>query len=1003
MSPSRLTGLSLTGFVVFLLGSIAVSANEPETGKFGGAVDFRKTPLRVKALADYGRVPLTVECWVKLSADQNRRYNLLVSHLPETSPGHWEIYTTPLDGQLTVRLGGETSTLVPSFVRITDGGWHFLSVSFEANRTTIAVDGKQVASRPVCLSESKQRIEGELFIGTEFSDPKAAAISGHLDELRISACLRDQSLVSDRPFELDDKTVALWHFDEVTGNAHVDASPKGNLLAYSPGVDSAWTPRSATRPDAPDWEKETDDHWLDGRFNLMNKGPFMGGSLSLAGSPIHRQPRYVAKGLVVKHENTSTLFDKSRLQLVGGWTDGFLIYGARRFGLIEHPQALGFVQFSMNAGSDWDPPNESIALPKSQWSPLPTEWGRYGGFYRHGERVIHQYTIGDTVILDSPGSVKVGDKTLITRTIEVGPAEKELTLNAISGTGELSMNRHSDYESPDFSIFRVGAQGSLAGFVFLPHKKETDLYRHSHWSKVFGKEGAKIRIHLPPRKEPVRFRLAYFTGSEADWKTIREAAPKFAGPENLKALAQGGPGIWESEITTKGVLGPSQSPFAVDTLTLPFENPFKSIFYVTGIGFLSKTRLAICTIYGDVWLVDGISEDLSRLRWKRFASGLYQPMGLVIKDGEILVLERGQVTRLKDLNGDDEADYFENYYHGWQTTGAGHAYDTGLKLAPDGSLYFFKGQTGGTDCAESGCLVRISPDAKSHEVFATGFRHPIGLGMSPEGIVTGADQQGNWMPATRIDRYQRGGFYGDMRTHHRDTPPATFDAPLCWLPRDVDNSAGGQVWVPKGVWGALGGKPLHLSWGRCRLFHLLSEEVDGVWQGGVVPLSCGLFASGPITGVFCPFDGHLYVVGLHGWQTAGKADGCLQRVRYTGGQLNLPSRLHARDEGLEVTFSDPLDAAVAVNPDNYTVERWNYRWSEAYGSDHWSVESPNEQRHDPVAVQSVTLSDDGKTVFLKIKDMKPVMQMKLTYALKSAEGDAFSNTIHHTVNRLPNR
>jgi hypothetical protein len=256
------------------------------------------------------------------------------------------------------------------------------------------------------------------------------------------------------------------------------------------------------------------------------------------------------------------------------------------------------------------------------------------------------------------------------------------------------------------------------------------------------------------------------------------------------------------------------------------------------------------------------------------------------------------------------------------------------------------------------------------------------------------------MPATRIDRYQKGGFYGDMRTHHRETPPATFDPPLCWLPRDVDNSAGGQVWVPQGVWGGLGGKALHLSWGRCRVFHLLHEEVEGDWQGGVVPLDCEAFASGSITGAFSPFDGHLYVVGLHGWQTAGKADGCLQRVRYTGEDLNLPVELHARKEGLEITFSDALDPIAATNPENYVLERWNYRWSEAYGSDHWSVANPDEQRHDAVRVLSVTIDKDRKTVFLKIEDMQPVMQMKLTYALKSAEGETFTNTIHHTVNRL---
>src|SRR5207237_651103 len=157
-----------------------------------------------------------------------------------------------------------------------------------------------------------------------------------------------------------------------------------------------------------------------------------------------------------------------------------------------------------------------------------------------------------------------------------------------------------------------------------------------------------------------------------------------------------------------------------------------------------------------------------------------------------------------------------------------------------------------------GCLLRVGKDGRHVEVFATGFRHPIGLSVSPEGIVTGADQEGNWMPATRIDFYHKGGFYGDLRTHHRAAPPKTYDPPLLWLPREVDNSAGGQVWVPHDRFGLPRGQLLHLSYGRCKLFALLTQKVDGQWQGGAVDLGVP-FLSGSMRGRFHPGDGHLYV------------------------------------------------------------------------------------------------------------------------------------------------
>src|SRR5207253_9778516 len=165
-------------------------------------------------------------------------------------------------------------------------------------------------------------------------------------------------------------------------------------------------------------------------------------------------------------------------------------------------------------------------------------------------------------------------------------------------------------------------------------------------------------------------------------------------------------------------------------------------------------------------------------------------------------------------------------------------------------------------------------DGSAAEIYCTGVRHPIGLGMSPSGVVTGADQEGNYMPATRIDVYRRGGFYGDLRAHHRPISPTMFDPPLVWLPREADPSAGGQVWVPPNQWGPHAGECLHFSWGRCRLLRLFREQVDGQWQGAAIDLGL-FFLSGSKCGRFGP-DGNLYVAGLNGWQTAARRDGCLQ-------------------------------------------------------------------------------------------------------------------------------
>src|SRR5207302_9422246 len=143
-----------------------------------------------------------------------------------------------------------------------------------------------------------------------------------------------------------------------------------------------------------------------------------------------------------------------------------------------------------------------------------------------------------------------------------------------------------------------------------------------------------------------------------------------------------------------------------------------------------------------------------RLAWQRFATGLYQPLGLKVVDGKIHVIERGQLTRLHDTNGDGEADFYENVSSDWHNGGGEHSYDTCLETDPQGNFYFFK--TGDPQTPTGGCLLRVAKDGGKLEVFATGFRHPIGLWVGRDGTITGADRDGTGMPAPRIGQSRQG-------------------------------------------------------------------------------------------------------------------------------------------------------------------------------------------------------------------------------------------------------
>src|SRR5262249_51571545 len=152
-----------------------------------------------------------------------------------------------------------------------------------------------------------------------------------------------------------------------------------------------------------------------------------------------------------------------------------------------------------------------------------------------------------------------------------------------------------------------------------------------------------------------------------------------------------------------------------------------------------------------------------------------------------------------------------------------------------------------------GTVLRVSKDGSKLEVFATGLRNPNGLGASPDGMITEADNQGEWVPASRIDLVKQGAFLGYVPMSHTPTQPTDPGKPICWMPQNVDNSSGGQVFVSGDKWGPFKGEMLHTSYGAATLLHVMHETVNGQIQGGVYtfPLS---FASGIMRGRFSPKD-----------------------------------------------------------------------------------------------------------------------------------------------------
>ncbi len=479
-------------------------------------------------------------------------------------------------------------------------------------------------------------------------------------------------------------------------------------------------------------------------------------------------------------------------------------------------------------------------------------------------------------------------------------------------------------------------------------------------------------------------------------KFVRVVAPVEQHP--LAKLTRGGAVQWPQVLETRGVVG-SGAPYALDTIAPPFDNPWQAPLFFGDHDFLPDGDAILCTMQGDVWRVAGLDDKLERVRWRRIASGLHQALGLVVSDGQIYVLGRDQITRLLDLNGDGEIDFHECFSNAHETSTGGHDYVCGLQRDREGRFYTASSKQG---------VVRISADGKKAEVLATGLRNPNGLGLYPDGAVTVPTSEGDWVPASMIGLVkpstsgsQRPYFgYGGPKN---DRAP---DLPLVYLPRGLDKSSGGQVYVTSDRWGPLKDRMIHFSHGAGAHFLLLRDEVDGQPQGAIVPLP-GEFHSGAQRGRFNPKDGQLYVTGMGGWGTYTVADGCFQRVRYTGasGAGQFPSDFHVHENGIRVSFTEAVDSAIATDVKNHFAQAWNYRYSAAYGSPEFSPRHPGTPGHDHWPIAGVHVLPGGRSLFVELPDLQPVNQLHLRLRVNGGSAHDLFLTLHKLdapFTKLPN-
>ena len=748
------------------------------------------------------------------------------------------------------------------------------------------------------------------------------------------------------------------------------------------------------------------------------RGPFWSGTVMRAKGG----GAAAMKGLAINlgpDKRSHVVYDLDTLRLSVAWMGDFLEFG-NTLTKIEWPPPPSVkgtnIVFDTAMGPGWADASGNFSDPRDrQQGPLPKNWAHYEGLYRHGDQVVLKYTVGNVDILESPSLLKSGDQTVFIRTVQPLAALKKasIVVASVNPTLEpkISANSFSLQDPSKGTFLAVTVDGPVQG--------------------TFQMEKGQVVFTVTNAKAGDAFRLSAVTGSGTP------TLPVLTGkPVDLRKLTKGGPAQWAETVTTQGKLdtGGGDGSYVVDTLTEPFPNPYRVSTFIGGFDFLPDGRAAVCTFHGDVWIVSGINASLEKLTWKRYATGMFQPLGLKVVKGDIYVAGRDQITRLKDLNGDGEADLYENFNNDTVVTPNYHEFVLDLHTDSKGNFYYAKGAPWepGVTSPHQGTILKVSADGKKMEVFATGLRAPNGMTVGPDDTVLVGDNQGHWMPSSKLNLVRQGSFMGmvpsaqkevtlkysdgrEIRLNPSDPAarkanglkgwdgampiPTTYDQPIAWLPMRWDNSSGGQVYVTSDKWGPWKGSPLFMSYGKGLLYGVSMDTVDGTVQASMVPFGLK-FQSGIMRGRFSEKDGQLYVAGLKGWQNAATRDGGIYRVRYTGKPVRQVLKAHAAKNGLQLSFSTALDPKIAVDPTGYSVEVWNYKYSGSYGSPELSVKTVGKNGHDKLEVKSAKLSADGKTVFLEIDGLTVADQFSVKYTVNAADGVEMRSEVIGTIHKL---
>lgn len=463
----------------------------------------------------------------------------------------------------------------------------------------------------------------------------------------------------------------------------------------------------------------------------------------------------------------------------------------------------------------------------------------------------------------------------------------------------------------------------------------------------------------------------------------------------------------------------------------PYQPPEGLKIEVTGIAALPDGRVALALRKGEIWVMDHPDADPADPRavgYRRIASGLHEPIGLLWHEGALLTMQRAELTRLRDLDGDGVIDDYECAAKGWGVSGAYHEYSYGPVADGAGNLWITLNSSMGApakmpghrppDRPWRGWALRLTP-AGVLEPMCAGFRSPSGLGVNAAGDVFATDQQGTYWGTNPVLHLRPGAYFGHKASLPEMAKPGSpvphpgemeegitvaeaaarypgYSLPAVWLPYPkIGQSATGIACdLSGGKFGPFAGQLFVGEFTLSRVTRVYLEKVGGEYQGAAFRFVDGL-QSGPIRLEFLP-DGSLFSGETNrGWNSSGTRSFGLERIRWTGETPFEVRTMRAQPDGFVLEFTQPVDAASASRTDSYTGSSYTYTYQQKYGSPEIDPQ--------PVTVTAATVLADGKSVRVRCTGLRERYVHEFSVAgVRSKAGQPVVHPIgYYTLNRIP--